>query len=1112
VAIEQEPRAVLSASDEALIERRVGPRAFSRGRVYANGGAVVEWAWTGDDRIEGQVRGGGTRPYRTWVRLTRRDGHLRAINGACTCPVGVDCKHVVALLLHAARPSATTTPPAAPRRSDRLALVPEARRVTGAPAAPPAEGARWDRALRGVLSGVAAPPDVAPVGLQFELVGPPKVAKGTDRPVTGLRVRPVTRGRSGAWVRQGVSWASIADRWQAERVAGTPGRRARLQELLALSRLGSSPRPYAQRDEVVSLEAFASRRVWDLLAELRDIGVPLVTSGREGHPVHLAPTPAVATLDVRRPGKQIVLQPCITVGGETVSDASCLWIGTPAHGIAWWAGGPGTGGPLHLAAFDTPVDDAIRDLLGAGPVQVPRQSEARLWRELYLPLCRRFAVTSSDDSVELPSPRPATLSLAVTHHGGHRLELAWAAVGGWRHDPWSAAPGPATAEESTLIGRTVAIIGAAEELIERTPFGERPVATVALEDMSALRFVTDVLPLLEDVDGVDVDQRGEVPDYREAEAEPVIHLDGAAPGDADWFDLTVSVTVEGEEVPFGELFTALATGQSHLILPSGTYFSLDRPDLRRLAELIAEARSLRDARSDGIRLSRFQSSLWEELAALGVASAQAERWQASVRALNEAAERTDLAAPEGLCAELRPYQLAGFNWLAFLRAHRLGGILADDMGLGKTVQALALMLHTIETGQTTAPYLVVAPTSVVQNWAAECARFAPGLAVVAISEMASRRGTELSAAIAGADVVITSYALFRLEYDAYEAIEWSGLFLDEAQFAKNRYSQAYVRAKQLPAPCKVAMTGTPMENNLMELWSLLSITAPGLFASADRFSEHYRVPIERHDDEERLDRLRRRVRPLLLRRTKEHVASDLPAKQEQVLDLELHPRHQKLYQTYLHRERQKVLGLLEDMDHNRFEIFRSLTLLRQASLDLSLVDAKHARVPSTKLDALTDMLGDIVADGHRVLIFSQFTRFLDLARQRVEAAGIDHCYLDGRTRRRAQVIDRFRSGRAPVFLISLKAGGFGLNLTEADYCVLLDPWWNPATEAQAVDRAHRIGQTRNVMVYRMVASGTIEEKVMALKAKKAALFANVMDAGGLDGGGLTAADIRSLLS
>ena len=665
--------------------------------------------------------------------------------------------------------------------------------------------------------------------------------------------------------------------------------------------------------------------------------------------------------------------------------------------------------------------------------------------------------------------------------------------------------------EDTVVDAVVEIVRSVPEMFELTPRGYRLAAQTRLEGMTAVRFMTELLPLLEATERVQVQRIGTVPDYKEATAAPIVSLGGSDSTDNDWFDLTITVTISGEEVPFADLFVALAEGQSHLILPSGTYFHLDREELHELAQLIAEARGLHDAPSDGVRLSRFQASLWEDFLRLGVVTAQASQWEDSVRALTGAIDRSEHSPPRTLCATLRPYQLTGFNWLAFLYENRLGGILADDMGLGKTLQALALMCHTKENGLTSDPFLVVAPTSVVGNWASECHRFAPDLNVIIVTETGRRRGTTLSEVAQGVDVVVTSYSLFRIEYDEYAAVSWAGLFLDEAQFVKNRLSQTYQRAKALPVPFKMAMSGTPIENNLMELWSLLSIAAPGLFSSPDRFAEYYRVPVEKGTDAERLAQLRRRVRPLMLRRTKEQVASDLPDKQEQVLELTLSPKHQKVYQTYLQRERQKVLGLLDDMTKNRFEIFRSLTLLRQASLDVSLLDDKYAGVPSTKLDALMEMLDDIVADGHRVLVFSQFTRFLALARERLRKAGIEHCYLDGRTRNRPAVIAEFREGQAPVFLISLKAGGFGLNLTEADYCILLDPWWNPATEAQAVDRVHRIGQTRKVMVYRLVAKDTVEEKVMALKAKKAALFANVMDGGGFESGAMTSSDIRELL-
>ena len=399
------------------------------------------------------------------------------------------------------------------------------------------------------------------------------------------------------------------------------------------------------------------------------------------------------------------------------------------------------------------------------------------------------------------------------------------------------------------------------------------------------------------------------------------------------------------------------------------------------------------------------------------------------------------------------------------------------------------------------PFLIVAPTSVVPNWAAEAARFAPGLTVTAVQETDARRGQPLAELIAGADAVVTSYALLRIDIASYAAAGWSGLILDEAQFAKNHQSKVYQCARRLPARFKLAITGTPMENNLMELWALLSITAPGLFPSPDRFRDYYARPIEKSGQPELLGQLRRRIRPLVRRRTKEQVASDLPPKQEQVLEVDLHPRHRRLYQTHLQRERQKVLGLIDDLNANRFTIFRSLTLLRQLSLHAGLVDEAYRDVPSSKIDVLAEQLLDVVGGGHRALVFSQFTGFLGKVREELDSRGIAYCYLDGSTRNRAAVIERFRAGDVPVFLISLKAGGFGLNLTEADYCFLLDPWWNPATEAQAVDRTHRIGQTRNVMVYRLIARDTIEEKVMALKARKAELFASVLDEGNAFGAG-----------
>ncbi|HVX44832.1 MAG TPA: DEAD/DEAH box helicase, partial [Mycobacteriales bacterium] len=529
--------------------------------------------------------------------------------------------------------------------------------------------------------------------------------------------------------------------------------------------------------------------------------------------------------------------------------------------------------------------------------------------------------------------------------------------------------------------------------------------------------------------------------------------------------------------------------------------------LVRLRTLIEEARALNDGPEDRITISRFQAGLFDDLAELGVVKRQSSAWKKQVEGLRSISAVGSEPVPPNLQATLRPYQHEGFAWLATLWTYGLGGILADDMGLGKTLQSLALICHA-RAGE---PFLIVAPSSVVPNWVAEAARFAPGLRVVEITDTLRRSGANLATLTAGADIVVTSYTLFRLDFPAHSRRQWAGLILDEAQYVKNHQGKTYSCARRLTAPFKLAITGTPMENNLMELWSLLSITAPGLFPDPERFAEYYAQPIEKGSDPHLLGQLRHRIAPLVKRRTKELVAPDLPAKQEQIIEVPLHPRHRTAYQRRLQRERQKVLGLLQDVDKNRFTILRSLTVLRQLSLHAGLVEPEHDSVPCAKLDTLMELLRDVTEGGHRALVFSQFTGFLAHVRRRLDSAGVGYCYLDGRTRKRAAVIEEFKNGADPVFLISLKAGGFGLNLTEADYCFLLDPWWNPATEAQAVDRTHRIGQTRNVMVYRLLSADTIEQKVMDLKERKAKLFTSVMDDGNAFNSALSADDIRGLL-
>lgn len=1094
---------------ETAMRQVVDDGTLARGMAYAGQGAVLEFRWLdGDARLVGSVRGSGRHIYVTGATIDRtRSGAVVGVRGNCSCPMAVDCKHVVALVLtaesRAGRSGGGTVPGASSRK------------------------APWEQVLRRVTEEPYADADVdegeggSALGLQFELVTPGNQRGAPSASTARIRLRPVTPGRNGTWVRSQTGWSRLDYFWYRGPGEERTGEQlALLQELLALSRVQASRSFSRYGEQGVWLESIGSRRVWDLLAEAEVLGLPLVGAGRRPVPVALAPERGAARVDVTRSVDGIDVRPELVVGDVVVPSGSALLIGAPAHGVAWWTTAPGSDAPeaLFLAALDAGLDGPVGELVLGPPLAVPATDEARFLEEFQPLLVERVAVTSSDGSVEVTRPSARRLELAVSSPGGSHCHFAWSwvrgPVGAGRRGALTSRPGTAGARrnEAEVLAAATAAAAGSPDLVERTEVGPRLIAEGVLVGMAAVDLVTHLVPALQAVDGVDVVVDGDLPEFRAAEGLPQVSLGSTGPPDrSDWLDLLVTVTVDGEDVPFQELFVALADGRSHLILPSGTYFPLDSDELRRLAELIAEGRALSEAPGGAVRVSRFQSDWWEELRTLATVDAQVARWEASVRSLVDAGDRIEHPVPSGLDAELRPYQLDGFRWLVHLFELGLGGVLADDMGLGKTVQALALICHVQEHRPSGPPFLVVAPTSVAPNWVAECRRFAPGLDVVAVRETSARRGVPLADLAAGARIVVTSYGLFRREFDDYDGVEWAGLFLDEAQFVKTHTSQAHRRARMLSTPFKVAVTGTPMENNLLELWSLLTVTAPGLLGDARRFAAYYRQPIERDGDTERLVQLRRRIRPLMLRRTKEQVAAELPAKVEQVLELELVPRHAKVYQAYLQRERQKVLGMLGDLRKHRFEIFRSLTLLRQASLDVALVDDRHAGIPSTKLDALMEMVGEVVEDGHRVLVFSQFTRFLRSARDRMESAGIEFCYLDGRTRNRGRVVDRFRSGGAPVFLISLKAGGFGLNLTEADYCILLDPWWNPAAEAQAVDRTHRIGQDKRVMVYRLVAKDTIEEKVMALKAKKAALFADVIDSGELASGALSAEDIRGLL-
>ncbi|WNG28965.1 DEAD/DEAH box helicase [Cystobacter fuscus] len=452
----------------------------------------------------------------------------------------------------------------------------------------------------------------------------------------------------------------------------------------------------------------------------------------------------------------------------------------------------------------------------------------------------------------------------------------------------------------------------------------------------------------------------------------------------------------------------------------------------------------------------------------------------------------DARLPEDLTATLRPYQLQGLSWLTFLRQAGLGGVLADDMGLGKTLQTIC----TLGPGS-----LVVAPTSVLPNWEAEVKRFRPSLKV----SVYHGPGRVLDET---ADVTLTTYALLRLDAEVLGAKEWDTVVLDEAQAIKNPDSQVARAAYGLRAAFRVALSGTPIENRLEELWSLMHFTNQGLLGGRKEFEERWARPVS-DNQKGAAERLRARIRPFVLRRLKRDVAPELPPRTESVRHVTLSERERAVYDAVYAATREEVVSQLEE-GGSVLKALEALLRLRQAACHPALVPGQQAKT-SSKVEALIEALGTAVADGHKALVFSQWTSMLDLIEPALREAGIGFIRLDGSTANRGGVAERFQDPEGPpVMLISLKAGATGLNLTAADHVFLVDPWWNPSVEAQAADRAHRIGQQRPVMVYRLVSRGTVEEKILTLQEKKRALFESAL--GGASGGAaITRADLMQLL-
>jgi SNF2 family DNA or RNA helicase len=574
-----------------------------------------------------------------------------------------------------------------------------------------------------------------------------------------------------------------------------------------------------------------------------------------------------------------------------------------------------------------------------------------------------------------------------------------------------------------------------------------------------------------------------------------------------WFDLgVVFKTGDGETFSAADIQRLILSGQNHTRLKNGRMAVIDTGAVEELQEVLLDCAPQQNAA--GYRISSRQAGFLE------ATLRQHADWKVQAPAAwrERAAKQSGEAKLEcpplgGLEPVLRPYQNQGVAWLHFLRANGFGGILADEMGLGKTLQTLAFInqlqitnceLRTelsnspagIRNSEFKIPNLIVCPTSLVFNWLAEAKKFAPELKILAL------HGPERHARfeeIAASDIVVTSYALIRRDAEKYRGLEFDTVVLDEAQHIKNRQTQNAQAVKAVRAKHRLVLTGTPLENSVLDLWSIFDFLMPGYLGTAKDFRERYEQPIAKEKNAEAQSRLARRLRPFMLRRLKRDVAADLPAKLEQVSFCELTPDQRGVYQQVIEASRKEVLEAVgaQGVAKSRMVVLTALLRLRQVCCDLRLLKLDNVKPAnaSGKLDLFGELLEEVIDGGHRVLVFSQFVGMLALLKERLAAEKIDFCYLDGSTTDRGAVVEEFQSNAAiPVFLISLKAGGVGLNLTGADTVIHFDPWWNPAVEDQATDRAHRIGQTKVVTSYKLITRDTVEEKILLLQNRKRAVI------------------------
>ncbi len=569
----------------------------------------------------------------------------------------------------------------------------------------------------------------------------------------------------------------------------------------------------------------------------------------------------------------------------------------------------------------------------------------------------------------------------------------------------------------------------------------------------------------------------------------------------EWFMIDGEVHVDEQlQLSFADLLKYSRAHQGRFVeLEKGEFIALSEKLRKKLAEI---DNSLQSNKKDELQISKFSSSLLSDLEDQG-SSLSADRQYKKLQQRIEKAYSQQISIPTTLTAQLRDYQVEGYEWLSRLASWGAGACLADDMGLGKSVQSIAILLDRAAQG----PSLIVAPASIIHNWRQEITRFAPSLRCQLLHESEQRE--EVIEKAGPFDIVITTYGLLNRVSTALKEKSWNVLLLDEAHNIKNRDTKSSKTAMSLQGEFRLALTGTPVQNHLGEIWNLFNFTNPGLLGSFEKFTQKFIIPIEKDKNRATQQQLKHILQPFLLRRTKSEVLDELPAKTEIVHYVELSAEERAIYENI----RQRAIQTLEQGELTPIQTLAEITKLRQAACHPKLVDDTLSITSSAKLTRLAEIVSELIENKHRALVFSQFTSFLAQAIRLLDALKIPYLYLDGQTpvKQRAQLVEQFQRGDTPLFLISLKAGGTGLNLTAADYVIHLDPWWNPAIEDQASDRSHRMGQTRPVTIYKIIASQTIEERILEMHKNKKSLSDALLEGGNVSTK-LTKKEILKLLA